>query len=222
MACPDLLLQASTKEMALARIVRNGLRQSGSVTSHASLNDTTCEGLPTCSNFRPFVVKVEIGINFSYLTSIKKVDQISVGCKGISVTPQYQFAETDKIVEESNLEYENQNYSSLEATKPGEKPWVVVLGTGWVACRFVKGNNTKIYYVVCTSPRNHVVFTPVLASTCVGTLNFWSVAEPITRIQSAVAKNPKSYFYLATCIDVDTNKHEVSSYAQMQTRTNMK
>ncbi|XP_074338890.1 internal alternative NAD(P)H-ubiquinone oxidoreductase A1, mitochondrial-like [Apium graveolens] len=54
-----------------------------------------------------------------------------------------------------------------------------------------------------------MVFTPLLASTCVETLEFWSVTEPVTRIQSALAKNPKSYFYLAICTDVDTDKHEV-------------
>lgn len=33
------------------------------------------------------------------------------------------------------------------------------------------------------SPRNHMVFTPLLASTCVGTLEPRSVALPLTDIQ---------------------------------------
>lgn len=198
--------------MALARIVRSGLRRSSSVGSYASHNDTPYEGLSTCSYSGTFVAKVETGGSLSYLTSIRKVYQISFGSRGISVIPHYQFAQAERIVEESDSEYEKQNYPSLEATKPGEKPRVVVLGTGWAACRFLKGINTKIYDVVCISPRNHMVFTPLLASTCVGTLEFRSVAEPVTRIQSALAKNPKSYFYLANCTDVNTDKHEVSGY----------
>lgn len=196
--------------MALARIARNGLRRSGTVGSYASHNDTPYDGLSTCYSGAS-VGKVEPGRNLSFFTSIKKVDQTTFGSRGISATPHYQFAQAERIVEESDSEYEYQNYPSLEATKQGEKPRVVVLGTGWAACRFLKGIDTKIYDVVCISPRNHMVFTPLLASTCVGTLEFRSVAEPVTRIQSALAKNPKSYFYLATCTDVDTDKHEVST-----------
>uniref|UniRef100_A0ACD5V253 Uncharacterized protein n=1 Tax=Avena sativa TaxID=4498 RepID=A0ACD5V253_AVESA len=97
----------------------------------------------------------------------------------------------------------------LGPTKPGEKPRVVVLGTGWASCRFLKDVDTSVYDVVCVSPRNHMVFTPLLASTCVGTLEFRSVVEPVSRIQPALATRPGSYFFLANCTGVDTKKHEV-------------
>ncbi|CAI9756512.1 unnamed protein product [Fraxinus pennsylvanica] len=100
-------------------------------------------------------------------------------------------------------------YPTLEATKLGEKPRVEVLGSGWAACRFLKGLDTKVYEVICMSPRNHMVFTPLLASTCVGTLEFRSVAEPVSRIQTTLAKDPNSYFFLASCSGVNTDKHEV-------------
>ncbi|CAM8889374.1 unnamed protein product [Rhodiola kirilowii] len=54
-----------------------------------------------------------------------------------------------------------------------------------------------------------MVFTPLLASTCVGTLEFRSVAEPVSRIQSALARDPGSYFFLASCTGIDPYKHEV-------------
>lgn len=104
---------------------------------------------------------------------------------------------------------DDERQPGLEATKPGEKPRVVVLGTGWAGCRFLKGLDTKLYDIVCVSPRNHMVFTPLLASTCVGTLEFRSVAEPVSRIQSALARSPDSYFFLASCTGIDTDKHEV-------------
>ncbi|PRQ57547.1 putative oxidoreductase [Rosa chinensis] len=53
-------------------------------------------------------------------------------------------------------------YSGLGPTKAGEKPRVLVLGTGWAGCRLMKGLDTKLYDVVCVSPRNHMVFTPLL------------------------------------------------------------
>lgn len=100
-------------------------------------------------------------------------------------------------------------YAGLAPTKAGEKPRVVVLGSGWAGCRLMKGLDTKTYDVVCVSPRNHMVFTPLLASTCVGTLEFRSVAEPIGRIQPAISREPGSYFFLAKCTGLDTDKHEV-------------
>ncbi|CAI5996127.1 unnamed protein product [Closterium sp. NIES-65] len=98
---------------------------------------------------------------------------------------------------------------SLPATAVGEKPRVVVLGSGWAACRFLRDVDTRVWDVVCVSPRNHMVFTPLLASTCVGTLEFRSVAEPVEHIQPAVSHAPSSFF-LATCTAVLPSKHEVT------------
>ncbi|KAJ4867601.1 Internal alternative NAD(P)H-ubiquinone oxidoreductase A1 [Raphanus sativus] len=100
-------------------------------------------------------------------------------------------------------------YEGLAPTKEGEKPRLLVLGSGWAGCRLMKGIDTSIYDVVCVSPRNHMVFTPLLASTCVGTLEFRSVAEPISRIQPAISREPGSYYFLANCSRLDSQNHEV-------------
>ncbi|CAA7026344.1 unnamed protein product [Microthlaspi erraticum] len=104
---------------------------------------------------------------------------------------------------------EADRYDGLAPTKEGEKPRVLVLGSGWAGCRLMKGIDTSIYDVVCVSPRNHMVFTPLLASTCVGTLEFRSVAEPISRIQPAISREPGSYYFLANCSRLDSENHEV-------------
>jgi NADH:ubiquinone reductase (non-electrogenic) len=101
--------------------------------------------------------------------------------------------------------------AGLGPTGKGEKARVVVLGTGWAGSRLMKDLDTGGYDVVCVSPRNHMVFTPLLASTCVGTLEFRSVAEPLARIQPAVSSSPGSYFLLARCTGVDPDAHTVSS-----------
>ncbi|MFS7902769.1 putative NADH:ubiquinone reductase (non-electrogenic) [Helianthus anomalus] len=98
--------------------------------------------------------------------------------------------------------------SGLGPTKKTDKPRVVVLGSGWAGCSLMKGIDTGLYNIVCVSPRNHMVFTPLLASTCVGTLEFRSVAEPIGRIQPAISHEPGSFFFLADCKDVDAKNHE--------------
>ncbi|WOK96673.1 internal alternative NAD(P)H-ubiquinone oxidoreductase A2, mitochondrial [Canna indica] len=101
-------------------------------------------------------------------------------------------------------------YAGLGPTVPGQdKPRLVILGSGWAGCRLLKGIDADLYDVVCVSPRNHMVFTPLLASTCVGTLEFRSVAEPISRIQPAVSTAPGSYFFLARCTAIDSDAHAV-------------
>lgn len=198
-------------DMAFARIARTGLRRTGGTFgSYSCERDVLlCEGSTNRRSPFPSLQNAKAGRDFSYISSIRKFNRMSMQSRGIRVTPQYQSATAERIVEESESEYDDPMYPGLEATKPGEKPRVVVLGTGWAACRFMKGLDTKIYDIVCISPRNHMVFTPLLASTCVGTLEFRSVAEPVNRIQSALATSPDSYFYMASCFGIDTDKHEV-------------
>ena len=56
---------------------------------------------------------------------------------------------------------------------------LVILGTGWGSYSVVRKANKKLYDVIVISPRNHFLFTPLLASTTVGTLEFRSIIEPI-------------------------------------------
>lgn len=196
--------------MALARIAKSGLRRSvgatGSFFRQEDIYNNKC--------FLPSPENVSQNGNFSYLSGFRTVTSMTSWSRGIRTTPDHQYRNAERILEDSESEYEDPRYPGLEATKPGEKPRVVVLGTGWGACRFLKGLDSKIYDVVCISPRNHMVFTPLLASTCVGTLEFRSVAEPVSRIQTSLASDPNSYFYLASCIGVDTDKHEVSELSK--------
>nr|XP_027111709.1 internal alternative NAD(P)H-ubiquinone oxidoreductase A1, mitochondrial-like [Coffea arabica]XP_027111710.1 internal alternative NAD(P)H-ubiquinone oxidoreductase A1, mitochondrial-like [Coffea arabica]XP_027111711.1 internal alternative NAD(P)H-ubiquinone oxidoreductase A1, mitochondrial-like [Coffea arabica] len=196
--------------MALARFSRSGLRRSGSaICSYADERTVPFERGSVQESPSTYMRNVRGGSNFSYLSNIEKVDYSCMWIRGMRMTPQYHFAHAQSVMEGYDSEYESTRYPTLEATKPGEKPRVVVLGSGWAACRFLKGLDTKIYDVVCISPRNHMVFTPLLASTCVGTLEFRSVAEPVSQIQKALAKDPNSYFFLASCTGIDTEKHEV-------------
>ncbi|XP_027162612.1 internal alternative NAD(P)H-ubiquinone oxidoreductase A1, mitochondrial-like [Coffea eugenioides] len=196
--------------MALARFSRSGLRRSGSaICSYADERNVPFERGSVQESPSTYMRNVRGGGNFSYLSNTEKVDYSCMWIRGMRMTPQYHFAHAQSVMEGYDSEYESTRYPTLEATKPGEKPRVVVLGSGWAACRFLKGLDTKIYDVVCISPRNHMVFTPLLASTCVGTLEFRSVAEPVSQIQKALAKDPNSYFFLASCTGIDTEKHEV-------------
>lgn len=77
------------------------------------------------------------------------------------------------------------------------KKKIVVLGTGFAAFRFLKKIRSDIYEVIVVSPRNHFLFTPLLPSTTVGTLEFRSIIEPI--------RNLKNINYIqASCDKIDT------------------
>ncbi|KAK0058816.1 internal alternative NAD(P)H-ubiquinone oxidoreductase A1 mitochondrial-like isoform X2 [Biomphalaria pfeifferi] len=56
---------------------------------------------------------------------------------------------------------------------------LVILGTGWSGYSVLKTIDKKLYDVIVVSPRNHFLFTPLLASTTVGTLEFRSIIEPV-------------------------------------------
>jgi len=68
----------------------------------------------------------------------------------------------------------------LQQYKPrAERKTVVVLGTGWAAHAFVKLASTYDLRIVVVSPVNHFVFTPMLASASVGTVEYRSMTEAI-------------------------------------------
>lgn len=64
------------------------------------------------------------------------------------------------------------------------KPRVVVLGAGWGGFNFARKLDTSKYELYMVSPRNHFVFTPMLPSAAVGTLEFRCIQEPVRTIKN--------------------------------------
>ncbi|KFH67497.1 hypothetical protein MVEG_06229 [Podila verticillata NRRL 6337] len=56
---------------------------------------------------------------------------------------------------------------------------VMILGSGWGGFKLLRDMNKDAYQIVAVSPRNHFLFTPLLASTSVGTLEFRCITEPV-------------------------------------------
>ncbi|GFZ48217.1 NADH:ubiquinone reductase (non-electrogenic) [Saitozyma sp. JCM 24511] len=88
------------------------------------------------------------------------------------------------------------------------KPTLVVLGSGWGATSFLKNLDTEEYNVVVVSPRNYFLFTPLLPSVTVGTLEPRSIIQP-TRFISRHKKR-KVAVYEAEAQDVDPVKKTVT------------
>ncbi|GAX23811.1 NADH dehydrogenase [Fistulifera solaris] len=85
-----------------------------------------------------------------------------------------------------------------------QKERIVILGSGWGSISFLKDIDTDLYDVTVVSPRNHFVFTPMLAGASVGTVEFRSICEPIREI------NLKANYLEAIATDIDTEKKIVS------------
>lgn len=76
------------------------------------------------------------------------------------------------------------------------KPKVLVLGCGWAGFRFAQDIHKDKYSVSLVSPRNHFLFTPLLSSTSVGTLEFRCIEEPVRTISGL-------HYTQATCDEID-------------------
>ena len=86
-----------------------------------------------------------------------------------------------------------------ENTRQKRKPKLVVLGSGWGSVAFLKMLNPEQYHVTVVSPANYFLFTPMLPSATVGTLELRSLVEPIRRIVQRV----RGHFLRAEAVDVE-------------------
>jgi NADH dehydrogenase len=94
---------------------------------------------------------------------------------------------------------------SEKARENKEKPRLVILGTGWGSVATLKNLNQDDYHVVVVSPVNYFLFTPMLPSATVGTLELRSLAEPIRRIVNRVG----GHFLRAEANDVEFSEQLV-------------
>lgn len=61
--------------------------------------------------------------------------------------------------------------------KRSNLPRVVILGTGWGGHAIAKVIDETLYEVVVVSPRNYFLFTPMLAASSVGTVEWRSIGK---------------------------------------------
>ena len=88
---------------------------------------------------------------------------------------------------------------SEEIANQKKKPRLVILGTGWGSVALLKTLRAEDYHVTVVSPVNYFLFTPMLPSAAIGTLELRSLAEPVRRIVHRVS----GHFLKANAVDVD-------------------
>ncbi len=78
-----------------------------------------------------------------------------------------------------------------------ERKRLLILGTGFGAFALLRGIDQRAYDVTVVSPRNHFLFTPLLPSTTVGTIEYRTIIEPVRR------RCPGAQFLLAKAVQID-------------------
>lgn len=85
-----------------------------------------------------------------------------------------------------------------------KKPRILVLGSGWGSFNFLHAIDKKKFHVTCVSPTNHFLFTPLLPSSALGTVEFRSIQEPIRAI-----KGMAGHYLQGKAVSVDFEKQRV-------------
>ena len=79
----------------------------------------------------------------------------------------------------------------------------MILGSGWAGYGFARTLDPAKYERIVISPRSYFVFTPLLASTSVGTLEFRSILEPVRRMSGKID------FYQGWADDIDFDRKTI-------------
>lgn len=80
---------------------------------------------------------------------------------------------------------------------------IIILGSGFAGFSCLKKLSKSSYNVSIVSPRNHFLFTPLLPSTTVGTIEFRSIIEPVRNIKNIE-------FYKSYCISINSGENKIN------------
>ncbi|KAL9539161.1 hypothetical protein MBANPS3_010423 [Mucor bainieri] len=109
-----------------------------------------------------------------------------------------------------------QRHPSAQADVDPEKKTIVVLGSGWASTSFLKDIDTDHYNVVVVSPRNYFLFTPLLPSCTVGTIDIRSLVEPTRFIARHKSRTVKVVEAECTHIDPETKSITITDNSDVK------
>lgn len=99
-------------------------------------------------------------------------------------------------------------FDSTKTDQPTEK--IVILGSGWAGLNALRKCAGPGKEVVVVSPRPHFLYTPLLASSAVGTITLRSACEPLRAlVESAAGKATSATFVRADAREIDSGNKKV-------------
>lgn len=92
---------------------------------------------------------------------------------------------------------------AIKTSDGNRRPRIVIVGSGWAGNTLARRlNRESLFDVRMVSPSNHFLFTPLLPSTAVGTLEFRAIQEPVRTI-------PGLRYYQAKAVGLDSESQEL-------------
>jgi len=96
------------------------------------------------------------------------------------------------------------DYLHIQTGSTSTPDKIVILGSGWAALNALRKCAAPNTEVVVVSPRPHFLYTPLLASSSVGTITLRSAKEPLRNlIEKAANKGGSATFVRAEARDID-------------------
>ena len=193
---------------------KNDTQPTESSSMKERLEDTTTKQGDTYEEAAPKTLKIK----YDDLDGEAKVEEPGDRDKIMTLIKQYEFEIWDSepqlpietivqrtldTVEDAFLHLRRVPYDKGWFPEPQmeNRPTVVVLGSGWAAHALLKVADTYKMRIIVVSPSNHFVFTPMLASASVGTVEYRSMTEAVR------AANPMIENYIeGMATDVDLEK----------------
>ena len=131
----------------------------------------------------------------------------------LGVAARYASTATVKPSHDSDVPSGSSSFTTTKVIEnhTDNKPNVVILGSGWGAISFLQHIDAKKYNVSIVSPRNYFLFTPLLPSTPVGTVDEKSIIEPVVSFAMKKKGNVSYYEAEATSINPDRNTVTIKS-----------
>jgi NADH dehydrogenase FAD-containing subunit len=102
----------------------------------------------------------------------------------------------NRMMKEKEIRYDPDTLEEWNENLPN-KPRVLVIGSGWASHALIKCLDSEKYRSLVVSPTNYFVFTPMLASTSVGTTETRSI------IEATRDSNPFSRYLEGRVLDFD-------------------
>ena len=191
-----LLLAVTLQALTVKRL---GPRRYGLVThrmASAREDEVRAELKTKSEGSGEFATKVE---SESYDLDRELLTRLKTKRPYLSIVTERLMQAVDDYQQSSRIKNSGEEFGSNK----GKRERIVVLGTGWGGHSFLKTVDASRYEVLTISPRNYFMFTPMLAASAVGTVEFRSICEPIRNT------NRLADYLEATAMGVDTKKKTV-------------
>lgn len=93
-------------------------------------------------------------------------------------------------------------FGQTEDLSGHKKPKLVIVGGGWGAVAILKALPSDQYTVTVVAPDNFNLFTPLLPSACVGTVEPRSLVEPLRKLIARV----RGHYMMGAAVDLDMSE----------------